>query len=369
MTATTTQLDHARIREVVRLALDRPDAEVASIEVAPSAHVVDNMTTESLHHVSGTLVDGTPWRLFAKVLQPASASPVMAFVPPDHHASLMANLNWLDEPRVYRSDLRHDVPDGLTMPEVHAIDEVGDRIVLWLEHIDDTATWDLSQYTDAAHLLGRLSGRWPEERVGRELGIERRDLGYLFFGKLSMVDIPLVTDDELWRDPVLRSVADDGFREDLQRLIELGPVLIGMEARLPHGLCHGDATPHNLLRDPAGDLVAVDWSYGCRGPYGSDLGQLVAGRFDAGDADPADAPRIAAVVLDAYLDGLAAERAEVDRAAVEAGWAIHLAIRSAISAPLVDPREDLDDEARAAALARRIAVARIGIDLALACAG
>lgn len=364
-TTPTTPLDHARIREVVRLALGRPDAEVASIEVTPAAHVVDNMTTESLHHVAGTLADGTPWRLFAKVLQPATASPVMQFIPPDHHDAVMANLNWLDEPRMYRSDLRLDVPDGLRLPQVHAVDEAGDRIVLWLEHIEDTAVWDLAQYEDAARLLGRLAGRWPEARVERELGIERRDLGYLFFGKLSMVDIPLVTGDELWADPVLREVADEGFRADLQRVIELGPRLVGMEAQLPHGLCHGDATPHNLLRDPDGDLVALDWSYGCRGPYGSDLGQLLAGRFDAGDADPADAAGIEAVLLDAYLDGLAAEGAEVDRSAVEAGWAIHLAIRSSISAPLLDPRSDLSEDERAAALARRIAVGRMGIDRAL----
>ena len=369
MTAvTTTQLQPARIREVVRIALERPDAELASLAVTPAAHVVDNMTTESLHHVAGTLDDGTAWRLFAKVLQPASASPLMQFIPPEHHEPVMANLDWLDEPRVYRSGLRGDLPDGLRLPLVHAIDEADDRIVLWLEHVDDAGAWDLDQYADAARLLGRLSGRWPEGRVADELGIGRRDLGYLFFGKLSTVDIPVVTSDEHWRDPVLRSVADDGFRADLHRLIAAAPALIALEGRLPHGLAHGDATPHNLLLDAAGgaggDLVAIDWSYGCRGPYGADLGQLLAGRFDAGDADPADAPRIAAVLLDAYLDGLAAEGVEADRSAVEAAWAIHLAIRSAISAVLVDHRTGLTDDERAAVLARRVAVARIGLDLA-----
>ena len=159
-------------------------------------------------------------------------------------------------------------------------------------------------------------------------------------------------------------MADDGFRDDLQQVIEMGPALIGREAQLPHGLCHGDATPHNLLRPATGELVVIDWSYGCRGPYGSDLGQLLAGRFDAGEADPADAPAIAAVLLDSYLEGLADEGVEVPRAEVEAGWAIHLVIRSSISAALVDHRPGLTDDERAEVLRRRLAVARIGLDLA-----
>jgi hypothetical protein len=353
------------LRQVVAAALERPGltaADISAVQVRPAEHRIDNMTTAALLHVGGTLADGTDWQAFAKVLHPASASPLMAFIPPDHHESVMRNLNWLDEPAVYRSALSTDLPDGLRMPRLFAVEEQDDRIVLWLEQVDAQSSWSVDDYRLAARSLGALAGRWPEGRVDDELGIGRRDLAYLFFGKLANVDLPILATEEHWSDPQIGRIAGAQFRTDLDGLIERAPMRIAAAEELPHAISHGDATPDNLLRTADG-IVAIDWSYGSSGPLGADLGQLLAGRFDTGQADPGDAPKIAAVLLDAYLEGLAEEGAHPEPVDVLAGWATHLAMRSAISSTVLDHRPDLHEDERTQMLERRVAVARIGLEL------
>ncbi|HMS46764.1 MAG TPA: phosphotransferase [Candidatus Microthrix sp.] len=85
------------------------------------------------------------------------------------------------------------------------------------------------------------------------------------------------------------------------------PALLDRAEALPHGLAHGDASPTNLHEPGDGTVVAFDWSYGSLGPVGSDLGQLLAGRFDSGVAEPDDLPAIAETILDAFSGGLADE--------------------------------------------------------------
>jgi hypothetical protein len=353
------------LRKVAAAALDRPDldeADLASVDIRQAAHRVDNMTTAELLHVRGALVDGTDWEAFAKVLHPASASPLMAYIPADHHESVLRNLNWLDEPAIYRSALSTDLPDGLRMPRLLAVEELADRVVLWLEQIEPRTSWSIPDYQLAARSLGAMAGRWPERRVTEELGVQRRDLAYLFFGKLANVDLPILATDEHWSDPHVARVAGPGFRAELEALIERAPMRIAAAEGLPHAMSHGDATPDNLLRTAEG-ICAIDWSYGSSGPLGADLGQLLAGRFDTGQADPELVPEVASVLLDAYLQGLADEGVHPEPHDVLTGWATHLAIRSVISSTVIDHRPDLDGDERVELLERRVAVARIGLDL------
>ncbi len=346
-------------------ALDRPAVtidELVSVEIRASEHRVDNMTTASLHHVRGAMVDGADWEAFVKVLQPATASPLMAYIPEDHHASVSQNLNWMDEPTVYRSSLREDLPDGLRMPRLLVLEEGSDRIVLWLEQVHADRDWSPDDYRRAARTLGAMSGRWPEGRVEGQLGIGRRDLAYLFFGKLANVDLPILATDTHWADPAVERIAGPAFRAQLDALIARAPMRIAAAEALPHAMSHGDATPDNLLSTREA-VVAIDWSYGSSGPLGADLGQLLAGRFDTGQADPDEAPAIAAVLLDAYMEGLADEGVHPDPHDVVAGWATHLAIRSVISATVLDHRPDLDEQQRVELLERRVAIARVGLEL------
>ena len=352
--------------EALRAATGREAAAIADHWVAPAGHRVENMTTGSLTRHHGTLTDGTPWRLFAKVLHPASSSPAWEQIPEPFRPVVLEDLDWLDEPRVMSGGLRADLPEGLRMPVLWHIerDEQGERITLWLEEVDDTTPWDLERYRRTAARLGALHARWPEARARSEAGLRRRDLTRLLEGKVVHHDLPIQSADAFWERPEIAGAVDERHRTDLDRLARVAPALLDHAARLPHGAAHGDATPANFLEPGDGTVVAVDWSYGSVAPPGADLGQLLIGRFESGDEDPGQAPVIGAAVIDGYIAGAAGEGVRLDVEAVELGFAAHLAVRSLFSALVVDHRPDLDDEARADLTARRARTARFGLDLA-----
>ena len=360
----TIEIDDEVLAAVARAATGRPDAVPGPWRAAPSAHRVANMTTHGLHEVTGELVDGTPWSAFVKVLHPASASPLFSFVPAEHHAAVLEDLHWLDEPRLYRCGLAQAMPEGVRMPVLLHVTEEEERITLWLEQVADLGPWDVDRYHRSAAALGRLGGRWPELRARADLGLERRPLERLWFGKIVHHDLVVQSQPGFWDAPHVVSVVDGDHRADLARLADAVPDLLARLARLPHGLAHGDATPDNLREPGDGTIVAIDWSYGSSAALGSDLGQLLAGRVESGAMDPPDLPEVGRAVVDGYLEGLAREGCPANRAAVEEAFATNLAVRSVFSALVLEHREDLCPSARQDLLARRAALGRYGIDLA-----
>jgi hypothetical protein len=343
----------------------RSTAAVATCQVSPLSHRVENMTTCRLDRVHGTLTDGAEFSVVAKTLHPASASPAFASIPHEHHAQVLEDLHWLDEPAVYGSGLGRSLPAPFRMATVHEIARHGDEhLTIWMEHVDDTEPWTLDRYRRTASALGALAGRWSEPDAVAVFGLRRRDISRLFFGKVLHHDVPIQADDSFWADPLVAAVADHRHRADLGRLVDAIPRLLDALDGVPLGVCHGDAAPDNFREPGDGSTVVLDWSYGHVGPVGSDLGQLLAGPFESGVADPDDVAPIAATILDGFLAGLEAVRSSIRPDQVRTAWATHLAIRSVVSLLILE-RDDLDDQRRADILVRRAALARAGLDLAL----
>ena len=354
-----TALLTTRAAEVAEVVGGRPSCP--GVTGAPVVERVDNLTTSALLRFRGAYEDGEPWSLVAKVLRPASAAPAFAFIPAEHHAQVLEDLHWLDEPRVYRSALASCLPPGIRMPRLHGVDEGADRVTLWLEDVADVTPWSLQRYARTARALGAAAGRWSGARA-EELGLGGRDISRMFFGKVLHHDLPLQADDAFWEQPAIATAVDGHHRRDLLALAERVPAMLGRLAALPVALSHGDACPANFLEPGDGAVVGIDWSYCHVGPAGSDLAQLLAGRFEAGLADPGDLPAIAAAVRAGFLEGWAAEGPPLDPASVDLAWATHLAVRSVFSAL------DVEDPVRQADLLhRRAALARFGLDLGLAC--
>jgi hypothetical protein len=338
---------------------------VTSWSTAPLTHRVENLTTKCLDRVHVTMADGSNWSVVAKTLQPASASPMFASIPAEHHAQVLEDLRWLNEPDVYRSGLGTQLPAPLRMPAIHGIEVDGaDRATIWMEDVDDVAPWDLARYRRTAEALGALGGRWCGRDVEARFDLRPREIARLFFGKVMHHDLPLQAPDEFWEAPEIAAVVDAEHRRDLLELASVMPLLLERLTLVPRGVCHGDATPDNFREPRSGDIVALDWSYCHVGELGSDLGQLLVGRFESGAAPIDDVEPIARTVFDGYCDGLARSGAEVDPALVQIAWAVHLAIRSVFSALVLDHRPDLCEADRLALLERRARVARFGIDLA-----
>jgi hypothetical protein len=345
-------------------------ATVAAWTSESLGHRVENLTTAGLDRVRLTLDDGTAFSVVAKTLRPASAAPAFADIPPEHHQQVLEDLHWLDEPDVYRSGLGAALPEPLRMPAVHLFDDTDDDvIVIWMEDVDDVMPWSLDRYRRTATVLGALAGRWTGPDAAGAFDLHGRMIDRLFFGKITFLDLPLQADDEFWSDPHVRAAVDSRHRADLARLADAVPGLLAQLASLPTGVCHGDATPDNFREPADGTVVALDWSYGHVGQVGSDLGQLLVGRFESGAADVDEIPAIATAILDGFAEGLTSEGSAATIDEVRAAWATHLAVRSVFSALVLDHRPDLEGDARADLLRRRAAVARFGLDLALDVAG
>ena len=323
----------------------------------------ENMTTAALRRYRGELADGTAWSVVAKTLRPASHSPLWDLIPEEFRADVLENLDWLAEPRLYEMGLGAHLPEGIRAPIVYRVDHADEAITIWMEDVPDHGRWTAERYGRAALALGRMAGRWPEARATNELGLRRRNLHNLFFGKIRNFDLPILADDGFWRSPPICDLADDRLRPDLFELAERMPALLDFAETLPHGMAHGDAAPANLLDPGNGDLVAIDWSYCSSSPVGSDLSQLLAGRFDCGDASPSELEVVIPTTVDGFCEGLAAEGCFVDRRQVQAAFAIHLGVRTVFSLLPVEARAKLYPDELMRLIRPRAALARAGLDL------
>jgi hypothetical protein len=351
------------LTSVLRAATWRSEPAIAHVERHVLART-DNMTTESIDRVVVTLADGTTQSVVAKTLRPVASSPAFAEIPEDFHEMVQATLDWRDEPTFWRCGAAGDLPAPMRVPQLFEIEDQGHRVVIWMEDVADVVPWTSERYERTAWCLGAMAGRHRAERATDQFGIGPRDIGDLFFGKIMNLDLPMQADPAFWNLPAIRDCVDADYRTDLFRLAEAMPAMIARLADLPSALCHGDACPANFLEPGDGTVVAIDWSYAHRGNPGSDLGQLLAGRFESGAADADDVESIAAAILPAFLRGMASEQVEVDPARVEQAWATHLAIRSVFMA-LTDPLPHVRADERAEVLRTRARLGRFGLDLAL----
>jgi hypothetical protein len=222
---------------------------------------------------------------------------------PGELAALVAEIPWRDEADFLVSDW--ELPPGLRRPRVLRVDDLGDRIALWLEDVRCAdVPWDLARFRRAALGLGRWAGR----RFG---GAPGRAMRLLYEGRL---------------------VREAFLRPDCPRpLAERIPELLTRLEALPQAIGHSDACPQNLLvpADEPESFVVIDVGWQRPFPVGSDLGQLLVGLAQAGRMAVEDLPPIREEIIDAYLEGLRLEHRAVSREEVALGCDGSLALRSA----------------------------------------
>jgi hypothetical protein len=235
----------------------------------------------------------------------------------------------------------------MRMPVLHHVKHASDdHIGLWWEFITQRpGRWRLADYRRAAYLLGRLAarrrdgaavnGRLPAAARDRSAGSALRTYTQ---SRVMRGMLPVLADGSLWRHPLLadalREAADPGLPGAMLALAARLPQILDMLDTLPQTYAHGDASPQNLLL-PAGEpgtVVVIDWGFGTLLPVGFDLGQLLTGLAQAGQADPGGLPGIDAVIFPSYLDGLAAEGYRARERDVRAGYIGGMAARSALVA-------------------------------------
>jgi hypothetical protein len=353
----TTATD-AVLTELVRRVTGRADALIASVHEERFEPNPGSAATGGLRRLTGTTAEGLRWSFFVKSINSPRHWPHLGMLPEQLRSEFIAALPWRAEAEAYRADVR--LPDGLRMPHLHLIDDLGDdRLDLWLEDVEsDLADWDVARYDRAAHLLGGLAARNPAAPP-----VISNLRGYVQ-GRITRGVLPELRDPALWQHPLVASFADPRLRVDLLALGERIPELLDAADRLPHTMVHGDSSPHNLLVTSGGEFVALDWGWYSSHPVGFDPGQLLVGLAHDGLTPAEDLPAVHATIEAAYLRGLAEGGGPVEHAS--AGYRITLVLRSAFTAI---PAERLAEPATpelTELCRRRVGLARFLTDLGLA---
>lgn len=326
--------------------------------VEPVEHAIRTPSTAGLRRVRGTTADGGEWSFFVKTLQSVRHWADLSIVPEPYREDFVAGYPWRAEADLYLADL--PLPEGLRMPRLYLVDELGDdRVDLWLEDVRTAeAGWDLDRYRGAARLLGRLAALRPSPRPGLTLRM-------FVASRVVMGALPFLQAPATWKHPLVAEHADPRLRGDLDRLADRIDELLDAVERLPQTFAHGDACPQNLLvpADGPAALVAIDWAWADPVPVGFDLGQLLVGLAHEGLTEPSELPLIHAAIEPAYLAGLRAEGYSCDPAALRLGYVATLVLRSAFTAvPTelleLEPSPELKELFR-----RRVGLARFLADL------
>jgi hypothetical protein len=283
---------------------------------------------------------------FVKLLRHTRLWPGLRYLPDDaSRAEFTDFFPWRAELDMHRSGIGAVLPDGMRTPALHHVKYAdADHVALWWEFVPQRpGPWQSADYRRAAYLLGRLAAR---RRQGAPVNlmlpeVARPDPGgsalrYFAARRVLRGAVPAMRDKALWRHPVVAAAVDRtgdaGLADELLALADRLPKLLDLLDTLPQTYAHGDASPQNLLL-PASEpdtVVVIDWGFGTLLPVGFDLGQLLAGLAQAGQADPEELAAIDPVIFDGYLAGLRDERYHVDPGVVRTGYLGSLTARSAL---------------------------------------
>jgi hypothetical protein len=333
---------------------------VVAVDVTRVDYDVPSLTTIGRWWVSGlarTPLGDQPFRLFVKHVQAWHHSAWFQLVPEEAREHAASSYPWRLEAAVYRSDLAHRLPPGLSMPRALGVfDREPDSVVVWLEPVEHaTACWDGARFERAAHLLGRLSANRAVAELADVGQFDWTVLDYVT-GRVQHDVVPRVMGDEVWQQPhVERWFGDlrERLRDGCGRAEALGREL----TTLPRVTCHGDAAPGNLLPGHEPDsFVLIDFGFWAPNPVGFDLGQLIGGDVQLGRLPDVPLGELDDRCVGAYTRGLGDEDCHIPLDVVRRAHALQLFLFSGVSSL---PDEGMSEQQTAA----RAQLARLSLDL------
>jgi hypothetical protein len=346
------------VTELARKALGDPTAVVLDWSIQPVGHTFGTPTT-----VGAVRIKGDGWSVFVKVIQSVRHWPLIDSLPEEAREAAKASPLWRYEADVYATDLTDALPEGLRLPAVLRIADLGDdRIAMVLEDVPTLdVVWDKARFAHAAELLGRMSVSLTErDALPVQSRIPAGTLRIFYDMYLRPVLLPAFLSDAVWEHPLL---ADRSLRADLTELADRIPSILDRLAQLPQVMVHGDASPQNLLvpRDAPDTFVAIDWSLGGIAPAGEDLAQLHLGLAHAGELRVDELPALHGTLVESYGAG-AEEFATADIAYALAGG---LLIRSAFTCLPIDRLGEPITDELAATFKTRTDLTRYVVDRCL----
>jgi hypothetical protein len=329
--------------------------------------------TGGLYRIRGTCTDGATFSIFVKQIHHVRHWRQLTMVPANVRESFARRFPWRQELAAWDDTFAGRLPDGLRVPALYRISDLGDdRLLVWMEDIDAIEqAWPITRYQRAAYLLGGLAALRSTPEVSAASARPRGAvLSQYAAGRVGAGVVPLLHTDSLWRHPLLAQAADERLRDDLIDLAGQLPRLAARLAELPVAMPHGDACPQNLLvpRSDPDTLVAIDISMQSPMPLGFDLGQLLIGHVHAGLMPAAHLPAVHELLLPAYQAGLHDHGVDAAADEVLLGYTGSLLIRAGFTSLPFEMLgesargDSLDEAERAHHFRERAALTRFIID-------
>jgi hypothetical protein len=318
-------------------ALGVEHVELTSCEVQVVDYDLEALTTAGRYWVRGRARHtggDEPYAFFVKVVQSWARTPQFQMVPEHLREQAARGLPWRGELAVYRSDLASRLPDGLTLPRVHLVDDIDDlSAFFWLEAVDaDPSRWDDRTFERAAYRLGRLAA-CPAVAPVAAAGVHDVVRGYAH-GRVEGQIMPALRTDALWAHPLVADTFSPALKSRLLAAADALPTYLDELDAAPLGTAHGDACPRNLLvpRSRPDDFVLIDYAFWCRAPLGFDLTQLLIGEVQVGERPAAHLADLDELCLTAYARGLAAEGCDVPLDVVRRAHALLMLLFAGLTA-------------------------------------
>lgn len=228
---------------------------------------------------------------------------------------------WAREGIAYRHGLVNVFESGgIVAPELVAISEGDERIVLLLEYVEGRPgeVWGIAEYADAARSLGRAQGCLLSS--ADTAGHDWLSKGFLRdYSSEKPVDWSRLFDEEAWHQPLVERNFPPALRDAACWLHATRDRLYEISAALPRVLSHLDFWSKNLIRQADGSIALLDWAFVGDGALGEDVGNLIPDASFDHFVDAEMLPELEAAVRVAYLDGLASGGWDGDRRLAELG--------------------------------------------------
>lgn len=252
-----------------------------------------------------------PWSIILKQLK----------APDDPAAADMAMDYWCYWPReslLYATEALQDLSGGLRSPHCFGVMEPAPHLRwIWLEDLQDryNGQWPLERFALAAYHLGQFNGSYL---AGKPLPIAPwlTDKGLYWQSAERVAGLERFRDPTLWRHPLLRRAFPTPILGELERLAADRERFLAGAAHLPLTFCHLDAWHGNLaaVEEANGEDVTVlfDWALAGYGAPGQEISNIIWTSLLECKVEIKDAERLEAMVMERYLQGLAAAGWQAD---------------------------------------------------------
>ncbi len=248
---------------------------------------------------------------------------------------------WRREYELYLSDFSELVAGtGIRLPNLYQHHAREDRLELHLEDVSGKTGHDLD-LRDCA----RVCGAWgrAQGRLQPLLAAEWTSRNFISaYARSKPADYALLTDEDVWRQPLIAENWPSELREGLVGLYRQQDALLAILRAAPQVASHLDFWPNNVFLTATQEVVLIDWTMFGQGAACEDVGNFIPDAIFDGFFPAEQFAELEEVLFSAYLQGLE-QHVQFDLAEAQR-WLWASAVKYVWLGPLLLSRAGQDEQ-------------------------